>query len=202
MLGTILGARNKMTNKVSCCVAKKLVLVTGLRSSVHPRLQMTWSLHNPPLPRTQPPIPPLHDGTADTSSAPRHPSSLCSTSHFTLGREAWWKEQRAGAGETLIKKKPGHVVPGPRRLRHVKIRSAPLHSERLGRAEPVQGGVLMSGLPLLLRCRAFCPRQLGEARCPRSQPEAHAHVRGSEPSPCDHLLLLFLVQGFFCAHFS
>lgn len=139
MLGTILGARNKMMSKRSCCVAKKLVLVTGLRSFVHPWLQMTWSLHSPPLPCTQPPHSSLPRWHRTSLQCSPHSRSLFSTRHLILGREAWWKEQRAGVGETAIKKNPVDMVPGPRRLNHVKTGSVPLPSKRLGRAEPVQG---------------------------------------------------------------
>lgn len=167
-------------SKRSCCVAKKLILVTGLRSFVHPWLQMTWSLHSLPLPRTQPPhssLPRWHRTPLQCPPPTQDPFSPLNTS--SLEEKPGGRNRGLAVGETLIKKNPVHMVPGPRRHNHVKIGSLPLASERLGRAEPAQGGELMPGLPLLLRCRAFCPRQLGEAGCPRSQPELHIHPHAS-----------------------
>lgn len=115
-----------MISNISCPVSKKLILVSGLRPFVHPGSQINWSLCTACLQTTQHNSSPLlRYGTAGTSHSPWPASTFSSLDGHAILRGEGWGRAGSGTTVTLAKKKPVHVVPGPKRPKHTGIRLGP-----------------------------------------------------------------------------
>lgn len=183
---------------MSCPVAKKLVLIAGLRPFVHLRSQINWSLCIACLWATQHnPFPPLYDGTADTSSPP---SSKCSS---LIGLVILRGESQRRPGDWHWSD-TGHEETSPHGSCTTELQ---MHGDPAEAGEswcwrrPLAKRHLQGVNPGLVSLAS--EMLLGKAGTLPAPPDHNlrlTYTGGSEPSLHLHFLLAFLLHCYFCAH--